>query len=183
MEADIEMKERPHAGSAAADDLAKEIASLNDLDPDLLRLRWRSLVGRRAPAHLSQSFLVRILAYRLQAKRLGDLDRATLRVLEEALREKETLSLASKSSLTSGFKHLALRPGTLLVREHEGVLHRVMVLDHGFAWNGRTFVSLSEIARTITGTRWNGPRFFGLRDVKAEGKNIGAHSRNRRSAP
>jgi hypothetical protein len=55
-------------------------------------------------------------------------------------------------------------PGVLLAREHAGVLHRVTVLEKGFAWQGRSYGSLSEIARLITGTRWNGPRFFGLRD-------------------
>ena len=59
----------------------------------------------------------------------------------------------------------SVRPGTLLVREWDGVLHRVMALDQGFAWNGTSYRSLSEVARAITGTRWNGPRFFGLREV------------------
>jgi hypothetical protein len=59
----------------------------------------------------------------------------------------------------------SVRPGTLLVREWDGVLHRVMALDEGFAWNGTSYRSLSEVARAITGTRWNGPRFFGLREV------------------
>ncbi len=58
----------------------------------------------------------------------------------------------------------SLKPGTILAREHNGELHRVMVLDDGFAWNGATYRSLSEVARAITGTNWNGPRFFGLRD-------------------
>jgi hypothetical protein len=57
-----------------------------------------------------------------------------------------------------------LKPGALLVREHAGVQHRVTVVEAGFAWNGATYKSLSEIARAITGTNWNGPRFFGLRD-------------------
>ncbi|WP_281411524.1 DUF2924 domain-containing protein [Enterovirga aerilata] len=55
------------------------------------------------------------------------------------------------------------KPGTLLVREWEGTLHRVMVLEEGYAWNGQSFESLSKAARAITGTNWNGPRFFGLR--------------------
>ena len=59
----------------------------------------------------------------------------------------------------------SVRPGTLLVREWEGVLHHVMAIDQGFAWNGTSYRSLSEVARAITGTRWNGPRFFGLREV------------------
>jgi hypothetical protein len=58
----------------------------------------------------------------------------------------------------------SLKPGTILVREHEGVLHQVTVVNGGFAWNETTYRSLSEVARAITGTNWNGPRFFGLRD-------------------
>ena len=61
----------------------------------------------------------------------------------------------------------SLKPGTLLAREHDGQVHRVTVTAEGFAWNGAVYQSLSEIARLITGTRWNGPRFFGLRDRPA----------------
>lgn len=65
--------------------------------------------------------------------------------------------------------HPPLRPGTVLVREHAGALHRVMVLKEGFAWNGQTYPSLSRVARAITGTSWNGPRFFGLDKSRARG--------------
>ena len=58
--------------------------------------------------------------------------------------------------------------GTILVREHAGVLHRVVVMENGFAWEGKTFRSLSEAAQAITGTNWNGPRFFGLRSKSLE---------------
>jgi hypothetical protein len=58
----------------------------------------------------------------------------------------------------------SLKPGTILVREHEGVLHQVAAVNGGFAWNETTYRSLSEVARAITGTNWNGPRFFGLRE-------------------
>ena len=61
-----------------------------------------------------------------------------------------------------------LKPGTILVREHAGVLHRVVVMENGFAWEGKTFRSLSEAAQAITGTNWNGPRFFGLRSKSLE---------------
>jgi len=57
-----------------------------------------------------------------------------------------------------------VRPGTILAREWNGRMHRVAVLAEGFAWNGKIYPSLSKIAHAITGTRWNGPRFFGLRD-------------------
>ena len=70
-----------------------------------------------------------------------------------------------------------LQVGTLLAREHAGVLHRVTVVEGGFAWNGTVYPSLSEIARAITGTNWNGPRFFGLRDrTKASKAGQGASS-------
>src|ERR1700680_4257482 len=58
----------------------------------------------------------------------------------------------------------SLKPGSILVREHAGELQRVVVLENGFAWNGTTYQSLSEVARAMTGTNWNGPRIFGLRD-------------------
>jgi DUF2924 family protein len=64
-------------------------------------------------------------------------------------------------------KRVELTPGTVLVREWDRQSHRVMVLADGFAWNGQTYESLSKIAFAITGTRWNGPRFFGLRDKQA----------------
>ena len=62
-----------------------------------------------------------------------------------------------------------LKPGTVLVREWNGQMQRVAVLAHGFAWNGKTYTSLSKVALAITGTRWNGPRFFGLRDKRSKG--------------
>ena len=65
-------------------------------------------------------------------------------------------------------KRTDLTPGTVLVREWDRKSHRVMVLADGFAWNGQTYESLSKIAFAITGTRWNGPRFFGLRDRQVQ---------------
>jgi len=133
-----------------------EIAHLRDLDLAGLRARWRTSFGRQAPAHLPKHLLLRLLAYRIQAQALGDLDPATNRFLDRlAGRTGEATPIAADAGL---------RPGTLLVREWNGASHRVMVLDEGFAWNGGTYKSLSTVARAITGTRWNGPRFFGLRE-------------------
>ncbi|MFO1148087.1 MAG: DUF2924 domain-containing protein [Alsobacter sp.] len=148
------------AVSRAADtSLEAEIAHLRGLDLAGLRARWRSVTGRNAPSHVPKHLLFRILAYRVQADALGDLDKATLRYLEELgggggshRGTSERLPLPGEG---------ALRPGTLLMREWQGVQHRVMVLDEGFAWNGTTYRSLSQVARAITGTRWSGPRFFG----------------------
>jgi Protein of unknown function (DUF2924) len=157
---------------------AFEIESLNALDPDLLHRRWRALMGRAAPAHLSRSLMVRILAYRQQAQTHGDLDRATLRVLDAVIGQGESAS-GSSPIAASLSPQSDLRPGTVLTREYGGVLHRVMVGEKGFAWNGQTYVSLSMVARAITGTRWNGPRFFGLRQkVKgSDGKQPGVGQR------
>lgn len=142
------------------DALSAEIAQLRDLGLQDLQTRWRSLTGRRAPPHLSKSLLLRLLAYRLQADTHGDLDPGTLRFLDR---------IVSGPEIQSG-KNLPqpdndrVRPGAVLVREWEGTSHRVMALADGYGWNGQTYRSLSEVARAITGTRWNGARFFGLRD-------------------
>ena len=137
--------------------LEVEIARLRGLDLAGLQARWRSMFGRRAPAHLPKHLLLRILAYRMQAEVHGDLDTASVRALDRLVKTGSARSapLPQASSV---------RPGTLLVREWDGVLHRVTTLDDGFAWNGTSYRSLSEVARAITGTRWNGPRFFGLRE-------------------
>jgi hypothetical protein len=159
---------------SAPDPAASEIESLNALDPGLLHRRWRALMGRAAPAHLSRSLMVRILAYRQQAQAHGDLDRATLRVLDAAMGQGEPASASSPIAASLGLRS-DLRPGTVLTRENGGVLHRVTVGEKGFAWNGQTYASLSKVARAITGTRWNGPRFFGLRQKakSSDGKQPG----------
>jgi hypothetical protein len=139
-----------------------EIADLRGLDLDGLRARWRSLTGRTAPAHLPKTLLLRVLAYRVQAAALGDLDKSTARLLDRIANE----ARSGKRVEVPVPDRAGLRPGTVLVREWEGTPQRVMVLADGFAWNGGTYASLSKVARAITGTRWNGPRFFGLRDQK-----------------
>jgi Protein of unknown function (DUF2924) len=144
-----------------------EIARLRGLDVGGLRARWHTVFRQRAPAHLPRHLLFRILAYRLQADRLGDLDAPTLRLLDHSG------SPADVGKLTAEFnqRRTDLRAGTVLVREWDGQLHRVMVLADGFAWNDKIYASLSKVAFAMTGTRWNGPRFFGLRDkAPAEGK-------------
>ncbi len=104
-----------------------------------------------------------MVAYRLQADALGDLDAPTLRLLTKA---GSARSDAELGPLTDAFdqRRRDLLPGTILTREWNSHIHRVMVVKGGFAWEGRTYDSLSKIAHSITGTKWNGPRFFGLRD-------------------
>jgi Protein of unknown function (DUF2924) len=145
--------------------LEVEIARLRDLDLAALRSRWQTVFGRRPLAHLPRHLLFRILAYRLQADRWGDLDDASRRLLDSSGSPERAGQNAANL-----VRHIAdVRPGTSLGREWNGRLHRVAVLAEGFAWNGKIYRSLSQVAFAITGTRWNGPRFFGLRDKLSKG--------------
>lgn len=154
-------------------EVRQAVAVLEKLDLHELRIRWRKLFRRTAPPHLPRYLLLRIIAYRIQASAYGDLDRETVRYLDRVARDYQRRRAAGETR--SGKKpppvppvpeNRSLKPGTLLAREHEGVLHRVVTIEGGFAWNEAKYRSLSEVARAITGTNWNGPRFFGLRDRK-----------------
>jgi hypothetical protein len=138
-----------------------EIARLRGLDVGELRARWHTVFRRRAPAHLPRHLLYRILAYRLQADRLGDLDAETLRFLDRSGSAADVGKLAAELNQ----RRIDLKAGSVLVREWDRQLHRVTVLADGFAWDGKVYPSLSKVAFAMTGTRWNGPRFFGLRDT------------------
>jgi len=137
-----------------------EIARLRGLDVGQLRARWHTIFRRRAPTYLSRHLLFRILAYRVQADRLGDLGAETLRLLDRSKSHADVGILSAEFNR----RRTDLNVGTVLIREWNGQLHRVMVLGNGFAWNDKTYPSLSKVAFAMTGTRWNGPRFFGLRD-------------------
>jgi hypothetical protein len=142
-----------------------EIARLRDLDVGGLRACWQTAFGRRAPPHLPRHLLFRVLAYRLQADRLGDLDAESKRLLDGP----GSPETAGQRAVNLRRRTTELRPGTVLGREWNGQMQRVAVLADGFAWNGKTYPSLSKVAFAITGTRWNGPKFFGLRDKSAKG--------------
>ena len=150
--------------------LQAEIDSLSRLDLHELRGVWRRRLRSPPPATLTRSLLLRLLAYQLQAKAYGDLDAATAKYLDRVARDHARRRDAGHvrkrkevPPVPPAPRDRGNKPGTLLVREHAGVQHRVMIMADGFAWQGKTYTSLSEIARQITGTRWNGPRFFGLR--------------------
>ena len=144
-----------------------EIAQLRSLDLRDLRRRWQTCFRKLPPDHLPRHLLLAMIAYRIQTDRLGDLDRETRQLLD-------TIGVTeSRSSVIARLKafdqrQVGLTPGTVLVREWDKASHHVMVTDEGFAWNGKTYDSLSQIAFAITGTKWNGPRFFGLRDRKLQ---------------
>jgi hypothetical protein len=142
-----------------------EIARMRDLDLGDLQSRWHTVFRRRPPLHLPRHLLCRVLAYRLQADALGDLDGESQRLLDRSVTPEDAGSRAVKLSRRT----TDLRPGTVLGREWQGKMHRVAVLADGFAWNGKTYASLSKVAVAITGTRWSGPRFFDVRDKPLKG--------------
>ena len=139
--------------SRTLQEVEREVARLRDLDVVALRARWRNITGKAALKKVSAALLLRMLAYRLQANAFGDLPRGSLRLLER-IAAGDAVPLPNRPE----------QSGTVLVREWNGTRHHVMVVQDGFAWSGGTYRSLSEVARAITGTKWNGPRFFGLRD-------------------
>ena len=140
-----------------------EIVHLRDLDLNGLRARWRSVLQRPAPDHLPRHLLFAIIAYRIQADRFGDLDHETRQLLDRTGAKESGAAMAARL-VSFDQKRSELTPGTILVREWDRQSQRVMVMSDGFAWNGQTYDSLSKVAFAITGTNWNGPRFFGLRN-------------------
>ena len=160
------MKTRERRRLSRKPSIEEEITVLRDLDLKGLRVRWRNVFGKPAPEHLTRYLLFRIMAYRLQADRLGDLDAETRKMLEQAAGQQP--SDVSKDLIKLDQRRFAPPPGTVLVREWDRTSRRVMVMSDGYAWNGKTFDSLSQVALAITGTKWNGPRFFGLRDKRPQ---------------
>src|SRR5258708_32956319 len=140
-----------------------EIADRRGLDLGGLRSRWHSVFQRQAPAHLTRHLLFAVIAYRIQADRFGDIDHATTQVMDRTVAEEEGPAMSARLA-SFDQKRTELTPGTLLVRMWDRQSQRVMVMADGFAWNGQTYVHLSKVSFAITGTKWNGPRFFGLRD-------------------
>jgi hypothetical protein len=135
----------------AVDAITEEVRALARLDLEGLRAEWRRRFG--APPKLrAPDLLRRMLAWRIQAAAFGGLDAQTRR----RLRQGPAVVPIAPVPMT----------GTRLAREWKGVTHEVQVVSGGFIYAGGQYASLSEVARTITGARWNGPRFFGLREAK-----------------
>ena len=155
------------------------VANLEGLDLDGLRRQWRDHLGGEAAAHLSRWLLMKVLAYRLQSDAFGDLDKSIRRILRCGKEDGVGAPFDRRAPQTR--EGLGLKAGALLVREWNGRLERVMILEEGFAWNGQTFGSLSQIAKAMTGTNWNGHRFFGLRKGKTPPADAGADRRKSRN--
>jgi hypothetical protein len=144
--------------------LESELEQLRNLTSEELRERWQTLFGAEPPPKLRSSLIVQGIAYRLQEKALGGLKPATVRLLERIADD----AAARRQSTTSTPEKIRVNAGTVLIREWHGTKHQVTVLKDGFLFRARRFRSLSQIARAITGSRWSGPLFFGLKAARKE---------------
>ena len=147
---------KPFGVRGGSGGLQQEIQELLTLDVTALRRKWAALFDADPSPYLGRMFMVRAIAYRMQERVFGGLKPATQRVLD---RFSET---RGKKTQPSAPRQLA-GAGTVLIRQWKGVQHRVTVLDSDVLYRGRRYKSLSEVARTITGTHWSGPLFFGLK--------------------
>ena len=119
-----------------------------------LRTLWTKTFKKPVPKALTRDLLVRMLAWHIQEQAFGGHDRAILKIL------------ASYAKGTPGGpRPRRLKPGTEIVREYQGERHTVVITGEGYRWRDGDYPSLTAIARLITGTNWNGPRFFGLREA------------------
>jgi Protein of unknown function (DUF2924) len=155
------------------------VANLGGLDLDGLRRQWRAHLGGEPPAHLPRWLLIKVLAYRLQSDAFGGPDKSMRRILRFGKEDGVGAPFDRRPPQTR--EGLGLKAGALLVREWNGRLERVMILEEGFAWNGQTFGSLSQIAKAMTGTTWNGHRFLGLRQGRGLPADVGADRRKSRN--
>lgn len=142
--------------------LQEEISQLNRWDLQYLRGAWEREFRKPPVARLSRDLLILSLAWQLQAKQYGGLSKSGIR--ERAAQ----ISVLRSTGSISESQSVVYKVGTKLVREWQGQVHEVIILSDGYLWLGNRYRSLSKIARSITGTRWSGPRFFGLE--KAEEK-------------
>ena len=130
-----------------------EIDRVRSLGVDSLRTLWRTTFRSSPPSAFSKDILARFLCWHIQEQAFGGLDSKIAKHLDGLARGDRSQANRSRR----------LKPGTVLLREYQGELHTVTVVAKGYVWREATYASLSSIARAITGTAWNGPRFFGLR--------------------
>ena len=137
------------------------LAALKNMTVNELKADWQALFDAPAPNN-SRTFLESRLAYRIQELTYGGPDKQTRRLLDLLADEVEG-TLTRKAQIADPRNPVV---GTKLIREWDGIVHTVTVLKEGFEWGGQRYKSLSAVARAVTGTRWNGYRFFGLRERK-----------------
>ncbi len=139
-----------------------DLATLSDAD---LKARWRNLYGTEPPRSIHRALLLPAIAHRTQEHALGGLTTSSRRHLMRVA------SGAADACTSRNYERLSPGPGAVLVRDWGGFTHQVKVLDGGVLFRGKRYNSLSEVARIITGARWSGPLFFGLRMRAQERRN------------
>ncbi len=144
--------------------LPERISELETLSTTELRARWEQAIKCSVPKRASRDLLRRALAYHMQEQTEGGLSKSTRRRLAKLA------GLNGENRAPISPPILRLKPGSRLIREWHGVTHSVTVLGDGFDWRGTRYDSLSQIARAITGARWSGPLFFGLRKTVSRAK-------------
>ncbi|MCR6670741.1 DUF2924 domain-containing protein [Devosia ginsengisoli] len=150
-------------------EIERDVESLRELDIQMLRMRWKEILKSEPPPKMQSAFLRLAIAYRLQELAYGGLKPHTLRQLRKYATSDTTRSsdagLIPKVTVFDAQRSLS--PGTRLMREWNGSTELVDVVEHGFVWRGTVYKTLSAAAVAITGTKWSGPRFFGLLPPKA----------------
>ncbi len=140
--------------------LEVEIAALPKMNIAQLQAKWRQALKQAPPPHVRKQLLVPLLAYKLQEQAYGGLKPEVKRRLRELAAGFNRNPRKAGGKFTDSIR---IKPGTRLIRQWEGKTHQVTVGEAGFEYNGECYKSLSVIARLITGTRWSGPLFFGLK--------------------
>ena len=135
--------------------LANELAGLPALDRIALIEKWRTLYGTEPPGRVRNTFLMHAIAHRMQEQELGGLKPVTRRFLEKAAED--------NTPRQQMLPVIHIKPGTRLLREWHSVTYEVIIMEDGVQCNDKRYRSLSEVARAITGARWSGPLFFGLK--------------------
>lgn len=138
-----------------------DLSQLPNLRAPKLHALWRKTFNTAPPIHANCAFLARLLAYELQQRANGSLPRAIAKQLATHVPG----AAALESETTSAQR---LRLGARLVRTWKGKTYEITVVERGFVYRGHRYRSLTEIAQAITGTHWSGPRFFGLRNRRAQ---------------
>jgi hypothetical protein len=158
---EAESRRRQRESAAVDTPLLGRLAALKRMSVNELKADWQALMAEPAPNN-SRGYLEMRLSWRIQELSLGGLSRDTGRMLD--LLADEIDGKSDRKMIIADGRNPVI--GTRLLREWDGVEHTVTVMIDGFDWQGRRFKSLSAVARAITGTQWNGYRFFGLRDVR-----------------
>jgi hypothetical protein len=161
--------------SVEREGIEAEIDRVRSLGVDSLRTLWRTTFRSSPPPAFSKDILARFLCWHIQEQVFGGLDPKTAKHLDGLARGDRSRADRSRR----------LKPGTVFLREYQGERHTVTVVPNGYVWRETTYASLSTIARAITGTSWNGPRFFGLRSdaestASSEAANVSSAPDNKR---